>query len=280
MAIKKGIDISKWQGNADFNAIKHSGVEFIIMRAGYGRDVSQRDEKFETYYAACKKHEIPCGVYWFSYARTPEDAEREAAACLEVIKDKQFEYPIYFDMENSVTVNLANLGKAQCTAIAKAFLDKVEKAGYWVGLYMSKSPLESFISEEVRQRYAVWVAHYTDKTTYSGQFGMWQYSDTGKIPGIIGNVDLDLCYVDYPTEIKKAGLNGYKKEEVKEDKKQEKPKEPEYREYTVRAGDTLWAIAVRFLGNGFRYSEIMAASGLKSDLIYPGQILKIPKIDK
>lgn len=276
----KGIDVSKWQGNADFKQIKAAGVEFVIMRAGYGRDTSQKDEKFETYYAACKKHEIPCGVYWFSYARTPEDAEREAAACLEVIKDKQFEYPIYFDMENSATVNLANLGKAQCTAIAKAFLDKVERAGYWVGLYMSKSPLESFISEEVRNRYAVWVAHYTDKTTYSGQFGMWQYSDTGKIPGIIGNVDLDICYVDYPAEIKKAGLNGYKKEEVKEDKKQEKPQEPEYREYTVRAGDTLWAIAVRYLGNGFRYSEIMAASGLKSDLIYPGQILKIPKIDK
>ena len=102
-------------------------------------------------------------------------------------------------------------GKAVCTAIAKAFLETVEKAGYFVGIYSSKSHLESCFTEELRTRYAVWVAHYgVDKTTYHGQYGIWQKSSTGKVYGISGNVDVNECYVDYPEAIKKKGLNGFK----------------------------------------------------------------------
>ena len=130
-----------------------------------------------------------------------------AETCLKVIAGKRFEYPIYLDIEEQRTLSL---GKAAVTAIIKAFLDKVESAGYWVGLYMSASPLSAYVSESVRNRYAVWVAHYgVSKPSYSGSYGMWQMSSTGSVPGISGNADLDECYVDYPKLIKESGCNGY-----------------------------------------------------------------------
>ena len=101
--------------------------------------------------------------------------------------------------------------QTQVSAIEKA-VNSLEKAGYFVGLYMSKSHLETYISEEIRNKYAIWVAHYdVPQTSYSGQFGIWQKSDTGSISGISGNVDLEECYCDYFTLIQNAGLNGFAK---------------------------------------------------------------------
>ena len=213
-------------------------------------------------------------MYWYSYAMNAEEAKKEAAVCLEVIKGKQFEYPIYFDIEEKKQLDL---GKAACTEIAKAFLEAVESAGYWVGIYSSKSHLESYISETVRTRYAVWVAHYgVKKTTYKGQFGMWQKSSTGKVDGISGNVDLNECYVDYPAQIKAKGLNGLKATVSKTETVKKEPAVT-YTKYVVKRGDTLWEIAKKYLGNGARYKEIMYASGITSEVIHPKQVLQIPK---
>lgn len=271
-----GIDVSKHQSVIDWKKVKADGVEFAILRAGYGRELSQKDVQFENNYKGCKANNIPCGVYWYSYAMSAEEAKKEAQTCLETIKGKQFEYPIYFDIEEKKQLEL---GKAACTEITKAFLETVEKAGYWVGIYSSKSHLETYIAEDVRKRYAVWVAHYeVKKTTYSGQFGMWQKSSTGKIDGIKGNVDLNECYVDYPAEIKKAGRNGFKKTVSKtETVAKPKPVETKYTTYIVKRGDTLWDIAQKYLGSGKRYKEIMYASAITSEKIYPKQQLKIPK---
>lgn len=267
-----GIDVSKHQGKIDWKKVKASGVQFAILRAGYGRDTSQKDACFESNYKGCTANGIPCGVYWYSYAMTPEDARKEAKACLEVIKGKQLEYPVYFDIEEKKQLAL---GKEACTEIAKAFLEAVESAGYWVGIYSSKSHLESYISEDVRARYAVWVAHYgVKKTSYKGQLGMWQKSSTGKVDGISGDVDLNECYVDYPTSIRAAGLNGLKTAP----KAEKVPAVPvkKYTTYTVKSGDNLWNIAKKYLGSGKRYKEIMYASGITSERIYAGQKLQIP----
>ena len=200
----KGIDVSKHQGTIDWRKVK---TDFAIIRAGYGKLISQKDSQFEKNYAGCKSNGIPCGAYWYSYAMSEAEAKQEAKICLEAIAGKAFEFPIYFDIEESKQFNL---GKAKCTAIAKAFLETVEKAGYWVGLYSSKYALESYFDESLRKRYAVWVAHYNvNKTTYRGDYGMWQHSSTGSVSGISGNVDMNYCYVDYPTAIKKAKLNGF-----------------------------------------------------------------------
>lgn len=200
----KGIDISHFQGQPDFAKVK-TQADFVIMQAGYGRYSSQKDKTFERNYSECKKHGIPCGVYWFSYATTAEDARKEAQACLQVIKGKQFEYPIYFDVEGKSLV-----GRAGVSAMCREFCGELEKNGYFAGIYMSRIPAQNYLTEDVKKRYALWLAEYGGALKWQGLPGMWQYSSTGRISGIAGNVDMDECYVDYPTLIKQAGLNGFK----------------------------------------------------------------------
>lgn len=199
-----GIDVSEHQGAINWTEVS---TGFVVIRAGYGREISQKDKFFDKNYAGCKSRNIPCGTYWYSYAVTPEEAAKEAQVCLEVIKGKKFEYPVYFDIEESRTLAL---GMEKCSAIAAAFLEIIEKAGFWAGIYSSKYNLETCISSQLRSRYAVWVAHYgVAKTNYSGAFGIWQKSNAGAVSGINGNVDLNEAYIDYPSEVKAAGLNGY-----------------------------------------------------------------------
>lgn len=206
MAKKYGIDISRYQGQPDFSKVKND-VDFVIVQAGYGKYSSQKDVTFDRNYAECKKYNIPVGVYWYSYARTVSDARLEAQACLEVIKGKKFEYPIYIDLEE----DLASLGRATVSSIAIAFCQALEKAGYYAGVYISRSPAQSYLATDVTSKYALWLAEYGSRLNYTGSVGMWQNSSAGKIAGISGNVDTDICYVDYPAAVKAAGLNGYEK---------------------------------------------------------------------
>lgn len=213
--MKNGIDVSKWQGVIDWKFVK---ADFCIIRAGIG---TAKDAKFEANYAGCKSAGIPCGAYWYLKATTLDAARREAAACISTLSGKCFEYPIYADIEMSAQFKL---GYDACTAIAKVFCEELEKAGYFVGLYSSKSHLENYFTETIRQRYAVWVAHYAKSTSYKDA-GMWQKSDKGSCKGITGNVDLDECYIDYPAIIKAAGKNGFTAEDKKQaaDNTQEPP---------------------------------------------------------
>lgn len=208
MATTHGIDISKHNGAINWAMVKTSGkANFAVLRAGYGRLVSQKDAQFEANYKGTKSVGVPIGAYWYSYALSEDEARAEADACLSVLKGKQFEYPIYYDIEEEKTLTM---GKARVSAIARAFCEKMEKAGYFVGIYMSASPLTNLITDELRNRYAVWVAHVNvQKPAYSGAYGMWQYSWKGKVSGISGDVDLDECYCDYPASIKAKGLNGF-----------------------------------------------------------------------
>lgn len=205
--MKNGIDVSQWQGTINFNSVK---TDFVIIRAGYGKESSQIDTCFEANYKGCKAHNIPCGAYWYSYAMSVADAEKEAETCLRALRYKQFEYPIYYDVEES---RQFALGKSAVSDIIKAFLRKVESKGYFVGLYMSASQLTNYVTDDIKQRYAIWVAHYgVNKPSYVGQYQMWQKSSTGIKQGINGVVDIDECYVDYPELIKSVGLNGFKAE--------------------------------------------------------------------
>jgi len=210
MTILKGIDVSIHQGKIDWTKVK-GNVDFAILRAGYGDAITypgQKDSTFETNYKDCKANGIPCGVYWYSYAMSAEAAKREAQACLSMIKGKKFEYPIFFDLEEQKQFAK---GKAFCDSIVTAFCTEIEKAGYFAGLYMSRSPLQTYISPSVASKYALWIAEYGSKCNYSGSYGMWQYSKIGMVNGISANVDLNYCYVNYPAKIKNAGLNGYTK---------------------------------------------------------------------
>ena len=205
----KGIDISYCEPKVDWNTLKDS-VDFVIIRAGYGRLLSQKDTMFESHYAGAKKAGIPVGSFWYSYAKSVSEIQTEAKVFLETIKGKQFEYPVYLDFEEK---SQFALGKAKCSEMAKAFLDILENAGYYAGLYASKSHLENYFTEDILRRYTVWVAHYgVSKTSYKYPFDMWQYSSDGSVPGINHRCDMNYCYKEnFPEIIKSAGLNGFPK---------------------------------------------------------------------
>jgi GH25 family lysozyme M1 (1,4-beta-N-acetylmuramidase) len=202
--LKNGIDVSAHQGKIDWSKVK---TDFAILRAGFGKVISQKDEQFEANYSGAKAAGIPVGAYWYSYAMTPDEAREEADVFLKVLAGKQFEYPVYFDIEEQKQLAL---GKEKASEIIKAFLEKVEGAGYWVGLYMSASPLTTHVESDIKSRYTIWVANVgVQKPSYSGTYGLWQYSWTGKVSGITGDVDMDYSYQDYPAKIKAKGLNGF-----------------------------------------------------------------------
>lgn len=205
---RKGIDISRWQGKPDFAKLKGQ-VDYVIIQIGYGRVSSQKDVEFERNYAECKKHGIPVGGYWFSYATSPQDAIYEATACMECIKGKTFEYPIYYDIEGSACTGDVN-GKC------RNFCGELEKKGWFAGIYISRSPAQSFLPQDIGNKYALWLAEYGSRLNWGGTVGMWQNSSSGHFAGISGDVDTDICYVDYPKLIKQGGFNGFEPTEPDE----------------------------------------------------------------
>lgn len=195
----KGIDVSKWNGNIDWTKASKV-IDFAILRAGYGSSVSQKDVYFEKNYLGCKNNGIMTGVYWYNYAKTVSGARQEAEACLAAIKGKQFEMPIWYDIEEQ---GIFSTGKNNVSAIARTFCDIIAAAGYKIGIYSSKSGLQSYFTNEVKNKYDIWLANVgsggatLSKTSYSGKYDIWQYSWKGKVAGISGDVDMDYCYKDY-----------------------------------------------------------------------------------
>lgn len=204
-----GIDIYSGTGKVDFAKVKAAGKSFVIIRAGYGRYISQKDERFEEHYKGAKAAGLNVGAYWYSYATTVEQVEQEADVCIEVLKGKQYEFPIFYDLETQAAFNT---GKQNVSNMIMAFGKKLEKAGYYTGLYCSTYYLTNYVTDEVKRKFTLWVAQYNSSCTYSGagRVDMWQYSETGSVPGISrADTDLDECYYDYPTAIKNKHLNGF-----------------------------------------------------------------------
>ncbi|MGN0608259.1 MAG: glycoside hydrolase family 25 protein [Oscillospiraceae bacterium] len=205
----KIIDISKHNGAIDFAKVKADGISGVIIRAGYGRHISQKDPTFETYYSGAKAAGLNVGAYWYSYADNPSDAKVEAAVFLEAIKGKRFELPLYLDIEEEKHVAL---GRTMCTAMVEAFCSTVEAAGYFAGVYSFDSFFGSNLNAEVQKKYSCWVARVENvKPTYCKSYAMHQYTWKGAVKGVSGAVDVSYCYKDFPAIIKKAGLNGWKK---------------------------------------------------------------------
>lgn len=209
--LMKGIDVSVHNGSIDWKKVKNAGIQFAILRAGYGREMSQKDARFEANYRNAKAAGIPVGAYWYSYAMSEDEARLEADVFLSVIEGKQFEMPVYFDLEEKKQFDL---GKEKVSAIMRAFLERVESAGYFVGLYGSASSLTTHTADDIKSRYTIWLAHWTNQTDYSGAHALWQYSEKGSVSDISGNIDLDIAYVDFPAIIRNKGLNGFGKEQI------------------------------------------------------------------
>jgi len=206
----KGIDVSTYQRNVDYKKLKASGIDFVIIRAGYGNALaypSQFDPMFESHYNAAKAAGLHVGAYWYVYANTVSGMQAEAKSFVKALKGKQFDYPVFFDIEDKAQKGMT---KAQMSAMVNAGCEVMEKAGYWVGIYSFIAMLNAQFEKSICDRYSLWVAQWdVQKCTYNGSVNIWQNTDKAYYNGFNGRLDGDISYEDYPTRIKAAGKNGY-----------------------------------------------------------------------
>ena len=201
----KMIDVSTWQGNMDWYKAKADGVQGAIIRAGYGRYAAQKDEKFERNYTNAKAAGGPIGAYWYSYATSVDAARAEAETCLGILKGKQFEYPIYYDLEDP---SMTGCGRSLLTQIAVTWCEAMEAAGYFVGIYCNPNWLSNYLDYSTIKKYTLWLAQW-DSASPDYDCDIWQYTSKGRVSGISGYVDMNWGYRDFPTEIKNGKFNGY-----------------------------------------------------------------------
>ena len=204
----KAIDLSKWNGHVDFNKVKASGIDGVIIRTGFGvKAPKQIDNRCEEYYAGAKAAGRDVGAYHDSYAKDVSGAVKEAEFMLELLKGKSFELPVYGDFEEQ-----GALSRPTCTAMVRAFCDRLEAAGAWAGVYSYDTFFRDKLSADIPKRYTAWVARVENvfpKCVLAEDIGIWQYSWKGKVGGISGDVDMDYCYKDFPAMIKRSGLNKF-----------------------------------------------------------------------
>ncbi len=205
----KGIDVSYHNGEINFTKVK-SQIDFVIMRAGYGNSIDSKEVNFDLYYEDAKKNNIPVGTYWYCYATKPDEALLEAKAFMEKVKGKKFEFPVYYDVEEE---SILDTGAENVNALITTFCGELDKNGYYCGLYSSSNYLINLISEEIKHKYAIWVAHWgVDKPSYEGPWGIWQYTSDGNMDGVESErLDFDLAIINYEPIIKFLGKNGYDK---------------------------------------------------------------------
>ena len=188
----KGIDVSYANGKVDWLKVKNE-IDFAILRCGFGGDYkSQDDVQFINNLKSCEKNNVPYGVYLYSYATTPEKALSEAQHVLRLLNGKVLHLPVFYDLEES---NIAALGKSKILTIAKTFCDVIENAGYQTGIYANKNWFENYLTDNWYDSKVKWLAQYNNKVTYKGKYDIWQYSSSGKVNGIAGNVDMNFCYI-------------------------------------------------------------------------------------
>ena len=196
---KTAIDVSVYQGDIDWAQVKAAGIYAAVIRAGYGRYASQEDLKFRQNYTRARAAGMPVGVYWYSYAKTPEQAQQEADICLQVLGDRALQMPLYMDQEWASTPAEAR------TACAVAFLDRIrERRGGLVGYYTYTSYFASVDIPTIQQHCdTIWLADYRANYNQTIPRDMHQYSSSGTVSGIAGRVDMNHLYRDFPGELNK-----------------------------------------------------------------------------
>lgn len=284
--MSKGIDISKYQAGLDLSVVKDAGYDFAILRAGYtgyGNGTSKaKDSSFEKFYTQAKSVGLGVGAYWFTCANTYEKGVSEANWMYEnCLKGKQFEYPIYIDVEDDTGKKyyLRNAGKEAVNQGIKGFCETLEAKGYYVGIYASDiSGFKELMDVSGLTDYDKWVARYGSKPSYVTEYGMHQYTSSGKISGYSGNLDMNESYKDYPSIIKNGGFNGYSKNsggtsDNTNTGASNNTSSSETITYTVKKGDTLSEIAEKY---GTTYQKLAEINGIADpDKIYAGQVIKI-----
>ena len=203
-----GIDVSTHQGNINWTKVK-GNIDFAIIRAGYGKN--NIDKQAANNVRGCEANGIPYGFYWFSYAYTAEMARKEAEYLINFIGEHKPSYPLYFDFEYD-SVNYANkngitITKELLSSMATAFCETLEKAGFYAGIYANADYIENKFNSEIFKKYDLWYAYWNNKCNLA--VNLWQYTSSGSVPGISGNVDMNKCYIDFPNIMVSNNLNGY-----------------------------------------------------------------------
>ena len=211
----KGIDISEGSGNVDFKALKAAGYEFVIARAGYGSDVVQTDRRFHGYVQGALEVGLHIGAYWFVYARTLDEAEQNARCFLEVVSGwkGRLDMPLYIDYEyDSTRYYEQETGTKEKREIATEYIRRaaeiVEAAGYYSGVYLNPDYIRNHVNLDDLSDFTLWLAQWgVPEPSY--RCDLWQTAGDTKIAQASGGVDLNSCFVDFPTIIRRKGLNGF-----------------------------------------------------------------------
>ena len=204
----KGIDISHWNGNIDFDKVRAAGIEFVIIKAGGSDRKFYTDPMFKTNYEKAKAAGLMVGAYYFVGKKFYGDVAgiEDAKRFIKILSGMQFEYPVYLDVETT-----DSRYKELATDAAIAFCSIMEAAGYYVGVYASDiSGFKEKLNHDRLIAYAHWVARYGKDPEVCKEGVILQYSSKGAVDGIVGSVDLDRATVDYSKVIKEKGFNGFK----------------------------------------------------------------------
>lgn len=194
-----GIDVSKWNGTIDWNAVKNSGISYVIIRCGYRGSAEGTlvvDPKYEANIKGAAAAGLKVGVYFFSQAINEVEAVEEASMVLEQVKNHKLSYPIFLDVEASGG-RADSIDKTTRTAVCKAFCQTIQNSGYTAGVYANKTWFETKIDADSLSSYKIWLAQYASNPTYKGRYNMWQYRSTGSVSGISGSVDMNISYLGY-----------------------------------------------------------------------------------
>lgn len=271
----KGIDISRHQNPATYpySQARAEGFSFAILRAGYG---TSKDVAFEKHYSNCKNQGFNVGAYWYSYAVSVKEAQDEANAFLNAIKGKQFEYPVYLDIEDPYI--LKNTSKSTRNAVISAFGKIIENAGYYFGVYTNRAWFDNYMSgADLNRSYDWWIADWRGKDPQGLNYGLWQYGGSSNPirPSKIGGVvtDQNFAIKDYPTIMKNAGLNGFTKSGSN------KPVTPTRKPIQQIAQEVIagrWGNGTerqrKLTSAGYNYSEVQ---NLVNDLLGVNKVIKV-----
>jgi GH25 family lysozyme M1 (1,4-beta-N-acetylmuramidase) len=205
--MKLGVDVSKWNGKIDWSKVKRSYIDFAMIRSSYGKkSPTQIDKKFKENVVNAQSQGIGCGAYHYTYADSKQDAIDEAHWFLENLNGTKLEYPVALDIEDRM---LASLSNEQRSEICRVFCEEVERHGFYVSIYCNCDWfLNKINGEKLSKKFDFWIAKW-GKSRPSCPHGMWQYSSSGKVDGILGFSDLNYAYKDYPTIIKGKNLNNF-----------------------------------------------------------------------
>ena len=194
-----GIDVSKWNGDIDWDRVKNAGVEFAIIRAGYRGSTTGglvEDSCFAANMRGAAASGMPVGVYFFTQAVNEVEAVEEASAVLELIREYELEYPVFIDTEGAGGNGRAdNLDPETRTLVCEAFCRTIANAGYTAGVYASRNWYNNNLHTQKLENYCIWLAEYRSAPLYQGYYHMWQYTSKGAVDGIAGNVDMNISYL-------------------------------------------------------------------------------------